>query len=801
MNLVLSKRPQKSSSQELQKICKVSHVLTNIFNLKIQEQVQSQIEKKEDKNDQSHITCFQYDVEFQPEVSEDDRQLRYAIFKKARKDIERLIGKFSFSGKSFYSLIKPIKEKMYKEYLNFDSIKIGEQSYSMRIKFVKQIEVQNDETVDQFSNNQINQILNITFKDILREENFIEIGKNSKFYKENDIKERQITLKNGYDIQFQIYKGITFQIYQTLEKYQITLDFTSRIMRKDNALKYLKEFKNGIIGQSVITAYNNYQRYQITDLDRTKTPQSQFLWNQTNNQISFLDYYYYKYRIKIEHINQPLLVSFTKKRDPITKQYQKKIIYLVPELCLMAGLSSNEKRSINQITRGIQLNPKERYEYTIEESQLLRKQSSHQEVYIDSIPIQAKAYILNPPNIILKNSKIIPEQGKFDFKGQIFECKTDFTDWIIIYSNKNQTLVNKLLKLFQNITQKLEIKYEDPKIIHHSLVNPKHLIEKLDKYFIETEYLPSFIVTFGDLNTNFYQQIKHFFCILANVESQHISPQSLKNKNKYKICLNIVLQILQKTGNQIWNVEMPMQITSQTINTMIVGIETSRNIIKGKQIIAVVCSINRNFSRYLSQVYFREKGCKQLHQLQKIIKDGILIYQQIVKKLPKQIIIYKQGQGDDLKQNSHLTEIESIQNIASNISPTYSPKFAYFNVNKNVTQKIYQQNEDKAISNPIPGTVFSHETSKSQIHFYLIAQNCRNGVSIPTKYSLLYNSTDLNQETFWQFTYYQTFNYYNQQGSIRVPAALKYAEKLAKYVFDYLQDDNFGDLKKNLFYL
>ncbi|KAL4502181.1 hypothetical protein ABPG72_000416 [Tetrahymena utriculariae] len=798
MKLVLLKRPQKSSSQELQKICKISNVLTNTFTLKIKEQEQSLDDKKADKILQSKIACFQYGVEFQPEISEDDRQLRYTIFKKAQRDIEKFIGKFSFSGKSLYSLVKWNKAKMDKEYLNIDSIRIGEQSYSMRIKFLKQIEEQGDQTEDQFSQNKINQILNIAFKDILRQENYIEIGKNSKFYNDKDTQQRQIILPNYYQIQFQIYKGITFQINQAQEKHQITIDFASRIMRMDDANQYIRIFKNKIIGKFVITAYNNYQRYQVTGLDKNKTPQSQFLWAQTNCLISFCDYYFLKYRIKIIDLKQPLLVSYTKQRDPITRQYSKKQIYLIPELCKMAGLSQSEIKRTNYIIRGTQLSPQERYEFTKQTSEFLSKKSSHEEIKIDSDKIQVESFILNPPCIMLKNSKIIPKMGNFDFSGKVFSCQRDFTDWVIIYSKKDEIQVKNLLRMFSDITEKLGVKYKNPEQFHHPLTNSKDLIQKLDQYFVEND-LPSFLITFGDLNTHFYQQIKYFFCITAQVESQHIRPQSLNKKNSYKICLNIVLQIVQKTGNQIWNVEMPLQIASQTINTMIIGIETCRNTIKDKQIISVVCSINRSFSRYQSQVFFREKGNHQLDLLQRIIKDGIQIYKEIVKNLPKQIIIYRQSLGE--KQNNYLIEIEAIQNAISDISPSYFPKLAFFQVNKNVVQKIYHQRENNTISNPIPGTVFSPELSENQIQFYMVSQNCSNGVSIPTKYSLLYNSTDLNQETFWQFTYYQTFNYYNLQGSIRVPAALKYAEKLAKYVFDYLQDTDFCDLKNNLFYL
>lgn len=44
---------------------------------------------------------------------------------------------------------------------------------------------------------------------------------------------------------------------------------------------------------------------------------------------------------------------------------------------------------------------------------------------------------------------------------------------------------------------------------------------------------------------------------------------------------------------------------------------------------------------------------------------------------------------------------------------------------------------------------------------------------------MLYNSTKLTKTDFYLFTYWQSYNYFNWRGPIRVPAPVMYAYKLA----------------------
>lgn len=64
--------------------------------------------------------------------------------------------------------------------------------------------------------------------------------------------------------------------------------------------------------------------------------------------------------------------------------------------------------------------------------------------------------------------------------------------------------------------------------------------------------------------------------------------------------------------------------------------------------------------------------------------------------------------------------------------------------------------------------------------FHLAAQRVTEGTCTPTHYVIGVDTSRIPQEDLIQFTYEQCYNYYNWQGSVKVPAGLQCANKLSK---------------------
>lgn len=92
-----------------------------------------------------------------------------------------------------------------------------------------------------------------------------------------------------------------------------------------------------MIGSVVLTDYNN-RTYRIDDVDWAVTPASTFD-KSDGTKISYIQYYKERYQLNIREMKQPMLVSRAKPRE--IRAGMSEIVYLVPELCRMTGLTGS----------------------------------------------------------------------------------------------------------------------------------------------------------------------------------------------------------------------------------------------------------------------------------------------------------------------------------------------------------------------------------------------------------------------------------------------------------------------------
>lgn len=102
-----------------------------------------------------------------------------------------------------------------------------------------------------------------------------------------------------------------------------------------------QEFQKRVIGCIVLTHYNN-KTYRIDDIDFNQNPDSTFK-KRDGSEISYRKYFAERYRVDIKHLDQPLLVSKTKERE--IRAGMPELIVLVPELCIMTGLTDKQREN------------------------------------------------------------------------------------------------------------------------------------------------------------------------------------------------------------------------------------------------------------------------------------------------------------------------------------------------------------------------------------------------------------------------------------------------------------------------
>ncbi|KAF0766760.1 piwi-like protein Ago3, partial [Aphis craccivora] len=105
-------------------------------------------------------------------------------------------------------------------------------------------------------------------------------------------------------------------------------------------------------------------------------------------------------------------------------------------------------------------------------------------------------------------------------------------------------------------------------------------------------------------------------------------------------------------------------------------------------------------------------------------------------------------------------------------------------------------------SNPSSGTVIDNTvTRRNHFDFFLVSQHVRQGTVNPTHYIVLKNGCNLSVENVQRLSYKLCHLYYNWCGTVKVPAPVQYAHKLAYLIGQNVRKMPNDRLCNSLFFL
>jgi aubergine-like protein len=138
-----------------------------------------------------------------------------------------------------------------------------------------------------------------------------------------------------------------------------------------------------------------------------------------------------------------------------------------------------------------------------------------------------------------------------------------------------------------------------------------------------------------------------------------------------------------------------------------------------------------------------------------------------------------------------------------------SCKVTYSLLNKKTNLKIFMM-DNKSVLNAPPGTIIDSKVTSSEFNdFYLIPAKSTQGVASSIHYQIIYDDSKMQEKDYHSLMYKLCYLYYNWTGSVKVPAPVQYARKLATLLGDklsekksvYLPNSRFSQQLKSLYYL
>ena len=724
------------------------------------------------------LFLYKYPFSITPEVDVSMSKMKINILNKCQNNLRKIYGIFIISGDAIYSLNKI--EVIH----NFKSIIYSKGKYEYLIqvqKFSNEIIVKKE---DSQQNRLAKQFIEILIKDILLANPKLEFDKGL-FVLKTDKK-----VIETEKVSINYYPGFTTRFVETEKGNYINVSLKNKIESTSNILEYLKarnykdkrninEIKNKLEGRWF---YFQKKKYKIDEILFDKNPKNQTIYIDGKS-INLYEYYISKYGLNINDTHQPLILNF--KKGPQGKKLNS---YYLPELCTFSGLDENEQQDnyfMKELSKTTKIDPETRVLQTNKFLNLLvdpqknekdlNQLSAKEKSELYGIEVKPprepfKGYLMKETALIAGNNKKMTSR---DRRFPVLS-KKDMTSWICFYEKINYNDAETLFKCLSIASKEYGFEIAEPEWIEmQNYSTARDWIDTADDYFKNGEQSNySFAIFLLGKNSKVYNELKkHSLCKNGYV-SQIVKTKSLKSKGMMSTCSKILLQINAKLGGISYKTAMEPSIRERKI--MVVGVDSSH--FRKHTGIAMVSTIDDSFADFFNKEQIIQED--KIEQIQfcvsSFLEEAIPEYEKQNGEKPRNIIIYRQGVSDNIKDALKI-EIQQIEQVCKN----HSILFYYILVNTKTSFKFFEISGNK-YNNPSAGLLITDEvTSRNKFEFFIQPQQVTGGSATPTRFHVAYGNMDF-PEIIPKFTYDLCHIYSNWQGTVRIPNVIKSAEKLSK---------------------
>ncbi|KAL0880899.1 hypothetical protein ABMA27_002071 [Loxostege sticticalis] len=614
----------------------------------------------------------------------------------------------------------------------------------------------------------------------------------------------------------QIWPGYKTTINQYEDRLLMVTEIAHKVLRMDTVLQMLTEyaatkganykkiFLEDVVGKIVMTDYNK-KTYRIDDVSWDSSPRSTFKMKEEN--VSYMDYYYKKYNIRIQDQGQPLLISRSKARD--IRAGMPELVFLVPELCRQTGLS-DAMRADFHLMRALDVHTKIGPDMRIKKLLHFNKRFTGTPQVVQELAnwslklsndlVKFKGRQLPTENIIQGNDVRYPAGDTTDGWTRDMRSKNllsiaKLQAWVVITPERQRRDAEGFVDMIMKTGNGVGFRLPKPDLVTIQRDGQMDYANMCENVIARKN--PAMILCVLARNSaDRYEAIKKKCTVDRAVPTQVVCARNMTSKSAMSIATKVAIQINCKLGGAPWTVMIPLK------TIMVVGYDVCHDTrSKEKSFGAFVATLNQTMSQYYSTVNAHTSGEELSAHMGFNIASAVRKYRERNGVLPNPIFVYRDGVGDGQIPFVREYEVAEIKKKLAEIYAGAEYKLAFIIVSKRINTRIFLD-RGRTGENPRPGTVIDDVvTLPERYDFYLVSQNVREGTIAPTSYNVIEDTTGLSPDRIQLLSYKLTHLYFNCSSAVRVPSVCQYAHKLAFLAANSLHNQPHHSLNETLYFL
>ncbi|XP_044739268.1 protein argonaute-2-like isoform X2 [Chrysoperla carnea] len=479
-----------------------------------------------------------------------------------------------------------------------------------------------------------------------------------------------------------------------------------------------------------------------------------------------------------------------------------KKIYYPAELCtIVGGQVINKKLNEEQTTNMIRKTATSTYERKQKIMSSVNKVNFNGDLCmkefgleVDQKFVEVNSRILDPPYLSYRNNDTKPRDGSW--RPSHFYDSPKLIHWIIL--SLDSRVRKEDLRKFEDMVintgkQQMGMIIENPQtfICLDIVRSTSDDIDKLFSEFHKTKINLVFIVLPSQRTSDVYCQVKQKAELKYGILTQCIKSRTMQRMNPSTVS-NILLKVNAKLNGTNHVLKTPPRILRDE-RCMIVGADVThpspdQQTVPSVAAVAASCDLDGVVYNFHSSL--QRPTAEIIEDLGLIIKKQLIQFKANTKEFPSSILFFRDGVSKGQFPEVRLKEIPAIINACRELSPTYRPKISFLVVQKRHHTRFFpirQADGDRKNGNVKPGTIVdSVITFPDETDFYLCSHASLQGVSRPTRYCVLLDEHNFDEDDIQELTYYLCHLFARCTRSVSYPAPTYYAHLAAFRARNYL---------------